>query len=160
MYIPFAQLPKDARVWIYQADRSLAPSEEAEILSKSKGFVEQWAAHGSALNCSANIFHQQFLVLAVNETMGQASGCSIDSSVRFIKSLEAEHQINFFDRSKVAFLVDNKIELYPLQEIRSKVADGTIQADSLTFNNLAAHKKELESGWLVPAKESWLRKYF
>jgi hypothetical protein len=36
MYVPFDELADDARIWIYQANRSLSDSEEQEIITAIK----------------------------------------------------------------------------------------------------------------------------
>jgi hypothetical protein len=43
----------------------------------------------------------------VNEDIESASGCSIDSSVRFVKSLGAELNIDFFNRLNV-LVIENQ----------------------------------------------------
>lgn len=160
MFIPFENIPSGSRIWIYQADRQLKEDEKSEILKESRDFLDKWAAHGNQLECSAEIFHNQFLILTVNEGFNLPSGCSIDSSVHFIQSLEHKFQVNFFDRSKVAFVVNNEVFLESLPNIKKKIAEGEIKEDTLTFNNLVDRKEDLESNWVIPAKKSWMKRYF
>ncbi len=160
MYLPFEQIADTARIWIYQSNRAFTAAEQADILKRSEAFISEWTAHGSKLSSSVAVYHHQFLVMAVNEEAGLASGCSIDSAVRFIKSLEPAFGLNFFDRSQVAFFVNDQIVLMPLQKIKEKVAEGHIQENTRVFNNLIGNKTELQSQWLIPAKDSWLKKYF
>ncbi|ELR72934.1 hypothetical protein C900_00895 [Fulvivirga imtechensis AK7] len=160
MLIPFENMPDNARVWIYQSDKKLTDADKSHIEGLGRSFCEGWAAHGAPLKCSFRIFHDQFLIITVDESHNMASGCSIDASVHFVKQLESDLQINFFDRTKVAFVLNEEVFLEPLSQLKSKVDEGTIQEDTLTFNNLVSVKGELASAWMVPAKSTWLGRYF
>ncbi|UPT69069.1 MAG: hypothetical protein M0D57_10815 [Sphingobacteriales bacterium JAD_PAG50586_3] len=78
--------PAMLRVWIYQADRLLTDSEQQMLAEASAQFVAQWSAHGTPLTAAAQVLNGYFLVLGVDEAQAQASGCSIDKSVNFVKS--------------------------------------------------------------------------
>lgn len=159
MYIPFDQLPPDSRVWIYQADRSFSEAEEEMISNSMKEFCSQWSAHGNPLETSFEVKHSQFIVLGVNENAAGASGCSIDGSVRVLKELAAALKIDFFDRTKVAFLREGEIKLYPVQELPMVFKSGILSGSSITFNNLAPDKNAFEKNWKISVEKSWLAKY-
>lgn len=160
MYIPFEEMVDTARVWIYQANKQLSASEQVLIGEKCNAFLQQWAAHGQSLKSSFQILHDKFLVISVDESFNQASGCSIDASVALIKEIEQELSINFFDRTQVSFLIDNEIVDIPMADLKTQVANGTIQSNTLTFNNLVADIKSFNHDWKVEAKNSWLKRYF
>lgn len=160
MYIPFDSLSSHARVWVYQADRSLSEGEQALIDKTAPAFLDSWATHGKALKASYRLFHNQFLVIGVDEVQQAASGCSIDSSVSFVQALEKELEVSFLDRGKVAFVSGDKVFLEAIPQLKSSIAAGKITADTQTFNNLVASKQELEEKWLLPVKETWLKRYF
>ena len=111
------------------------------------------------LNASYRIDFNQFIVLSADESEQTASGCSIDSSVRVLKELEQTLGLNLFDRSRVVFKTPEGNLTLPLPEVKENFLNGILNEDSLTFNNLVKTKGELEAGWLVPARESWLRRY-
>ncbi len=160
MFVDFSDMPDNARVWIYQSDKYLSEQESEKILEQAESFLTQWSAHGSGLKSSAKIFHNRFVVLFLDEDHTQASGCSIDSSVNFIKSIGAELGINFFDRTKVAFLIDNEIYIESMSNLKERVSEGVIEGNTLVFNNLVGNKKELLQKWSVPASDTWLSRYF
>ena len=164
MHVPFEQLPNHARVWIYQANRALTHQEVEQTLVWSRQFVEQWAAHGQDLYASVNVLRNHFVVIALDEQHHAASGCSIDSSVGFVRALEESFgkngpAVNFFDRTLVAIDHDRAVKLLPLADIKSQIADGHLPPATLTFNNLIKTKAELESNWLIPIRDSWLARY-
>lgn len=153
-------MPKKARVWIYQADRKLTAQDQEVIARQTESFCGQWAAHGAALDSSFQLLHDRFLVLAVNEDANLPSGCSIDASVHFIKSLENTLGVNFMDRSKVAFVMNNEVFVEDLSSLKNSVASGKISGNTLTFNNLVQNIDEFEKNWQVKAENSWLKRYF
>ncbi|KAA5544136.1 hypothetical protein [Adhaeribacter rhizoryzae] len=160
MYIPFSQLPANARVWIYQASRALTEEEVAALGTVLAQFSTEWTSHGETLQASAQIFHNRFLVIANNEDVNSPSGCSIDASVRFVKELEQRLNVSFFDRTQLAFFKDNGVEVVPLKAVKEKISSGELQADSLYFDNTVPTAGQVLNSWPKPAKETWLARYF
>ena len=160
MYCDFDEMPKSSRVWVYQADRMLQPDEIDWLNKVARVFCEQWAAHGQDLRSSYRIFHDQFLVLAVDEAASLPSGCSIDSSVHLVTQAQRHLDVDFFDRMKVAFLENGKVVLESASNLKEKINLGEITRDMPTFNNLVSTIAELDERWTVPAGETWVKKYF
>ncbi len=164
MLVDFNDMPPEARLWVYQADRPLSSSEQELVKIQSKAFIEQWTAHGANLKASFDISFDQFLIITVDENFSQASGCSIDSSVRFVQYLEKELKISFLDRSRVAFwdvaLEPSRIITRNLDEIKEKVQSGEIRENTIVFNNMVTSKGEFDANWKIETKNSWLGKYF
>src|SRR5687768_9829901 len=150
----------DSRVWVYQSSRLFSLSEALEIEQLLQEFCERWQTHGAQVKAYGNLFFGQFVVLMADESAAGVSGCSTDSSVRFIKSLEQQFAVDFFNRNNLAFVVKDKIQLLPLNQLGYAFQNGFITADTLYFNNLVQNKKELETSWIVPVKDSWLAKRF
>jgi hypothetical protein len=160
MYIPFSQLSDAARIWVYQASRPLSPEEKVTMLQKVRGFLEQWAAHGNPLQCSAEVLYDQFLILAVEERLQGATGCAVDASVQFIRGLAQAFQLDLLQRTHIAFRRGEANFVIPLGQLKEKIQQGTISEDMLTFDNTITKKGELNDTWLVRAGDSWLRRYF
>lgn len=160
MYIPFDQLPTHSRIWVYQAARAFS-SEEKELISTSlKQFCEGWNTHGNLMPTSFQILEEQFIVLGVDESSLGASGCSIDGSVRILRELEKQLEINLTDQGKVSFKKsEGQVTVYPSLGIKSKVLSGEIERETLVLNPMVKIKKDLENVW-ISANESWLNKYF
>lgn len=150
----------DSRVWIYQGSHLFSLNEVLEIEELLKEFTMQWNSHGTPVKGGAYLFFGQFIVLIADETATGVSGCSTDSSVRLIKDIEQKFAVNMFDRTTLAFVVKNKVELLPLAHLQHAVDNGFIDGETLYFNNLAQTKEELESKWVIPVKDSWLNKRF
>lgn len=160
MLVNFRDLPETARVWIYQSDKTLESGQIDYINEQAELFCEQWAAHSTPLKSAYKILHDKFLVLAVDEGFNTASGCSIDSSVRFVKGIEQHLALNFFDRTQVAFLIDENVFTTALHSIKDEISSGKIEPETLTFNLQAQNIAEFQNSWLLPAQDSWMKRYF
>lgn len=153
MLIPYSRISPNSRVWIYQSDREILDGELHEIQIKLQDFCNEWTSHGKDLHCSFKLF-QWFLCFFVDESIYQASGCSIDASVSFIKEIQIQHSINFFNRSNIAFLDANKTRVLSLSDFKKH-----IQPNIMIYNNMVQTKSDFENEWLIPLKDSWLNKY-
>lgn len=159
MFVPFASISPESRVWIFQADRPITASESEIAESKLRGFTDEWNAHGEPLKTSFTVKFGQFIILAADENHHSPSGCSIDSSVRVLKEIEQSVGIQLFDRNLVAFKVEEKIILVPIGDLKQKFHDGMLNEETLTFNNLVNTRSQVESDWIVPAGKTWLKRY-
>ena len=160
MYVPFEELPPQARIWIYQANRAFSDAEAAEIQEKIKAFVAEWSAHGVALHASGQLLHKRFVVLGTNANVTAPSGCSIDSSVQFIRSLETAYKASLFDRTHLAFQKNGAIQIVHLTEMPAAVSAHEITPQTPYFDNLVAEAGLLKTDWVKPAGKTWLQKYF
>lgn len=157
-------IPKEfadnSRVWIYQSNRLFSLAEALEIEKILESFIADWKAHGSPVKGFANLFFGQFIIIIADETQTVVSGCSTDSSVRLIKAIEEAFNVNLFDRTQMAFLVKDKIQLLPLSQIEYALSHQFIQPETLFFDNVVGTKKELLERWIVPMQHSWLGKRY
>ena len=147
----------ESRVWVYQSNRLFTLSEALEIEEQLNKFSAEWRSHGAKVNAYANLFFGQFVVLMADETEAGVSGCSTDSSVRFIKELGDQFKVDFFNHTNLAFVSKDKIQLLPLNQLTYAFENGFIDEDTLFFNNVVQNKAELENNWIIPVKDSWLK---
>jgi hypothetical protein len=159
MFAPFSSMPPESRLWMFQSDRKFSDRDQAIIHDALKLFTDGWAAHGQALKASFELRHDQFILIAVDEGFNNASGCSIDASVHVIRSIEQKLGLSLLDRDQVAFLKNSKVELVPLRKLKEANQQGIWNESSLMFNNVLTAKGQLESEWLIPAGQSWLKRY-
>jgi hypothetical protein len=147
-----------SRVWIYQGSRIFSLHEALEIEEMLKQFTAQWQSHGVPVKGAGYLFFGQFIILMADESLTGVGGCSTDSSVRLIKEIEQKYKVNMFERTTLAFIVKDKLELLPLTHLQHAFENGFIDAETLYFNNLVQTKEELENNWIIPMKDSWLVK--
>ena len=151
-------LPDDSKVWIYQATNPISEDVSDLIKDDIYNFTMQWASHGHALDCYGHLFHYQFLVL-VADANSLPSGCSIDSSVHFIKTIGEKYNIDFFDRMRFAYLEGEDIKTVSNIEFKDLAASGDINSETYMFNNLVDNKGTFLENWIIPLNESWHQKF-
>ena len=160
MIVDFDKISEESRVWIYQSNRTLSPLEIIEIEDKIKDFLISWTAHGSDLQASFLIKYNRFIVISLNESFNIATGCSIDSSVRFIQDLEKLYDVSLLDKMNVSYRHGEFIAHKPLIEFKKMIKNRSISKKTIVFNNLINNKSEFLNNWEVPIEESWHNRFF
>ncbi|MEY5048424.1 MAG: hypothetical protein RLZZ175_1783 [Bacteroidota bacterium] len=161
MLVPFNTLSDHSKIWIYQSSRLFTDIEVNDLELRLSNFVENWESHSRTLKGAFLILENRFVVISVDETVNDASGCSIDKSVHFLQEIENEFKTQLLDKSKVAIKSnDGYVVLYPLLSLKEAVRLGEISQNTLVYNNLVSTKKDFETSWIVPVEATWLNKYF
>lgn len=160
MYINFDQLPHNARLWVYQANRPLTTEDVLTIEKALQPALNGWAAHGEPLLASAKVVENRFVVVAVDEAHHLPSGCSIDASVNFLRQIGQQLAVDFLDRSAAFAGADGQVQTLALPAIKAAVANGLVRPETTVFNTLVKTKAEFLTNWLVRADETWLKRYF
>lgn len=159
MFTEYNNLPNNSRVWVYQSNREFTEKEIAFISDRAISFINTWTRHGDNLKGSFTIKYNQFLVLAVDESFNNVSGCSIDSSVRFVQEIQKELQLDLMDKMNVTFKDGDTINLVKLPDFQKFAATQKITQETIVFNNMVNTKEDFENNWEVPAKQSWHKRF-
>lgn len=155
MLVDFNTLPEESRVWIYQANRSFTDGEIEEIKSKLDIFIENWTAHGSDLQSGYEIKYKRFIIIALNQNLNKATGCSIDASVHFIQQLEKEFNVDLMDKMNVSYKQGDYVAYKTLIDFKKMAKEKAVSKNTIVFNNLVTNIAEYYENWEVPASESW-----
>ncbi len=155
MLVDFKTLPEDARVWIYQSNRSFSETELEAITLKLTAFITSWTAHGQNLESGFEIVYNRFIVIALNQSINTATGCSIDASVHFIQQLEKEYAVDLMDKMNVSYKQGEFIAYKTLLDFKKMAKDKAVSKNTIVFNNLVNTIAEYNEHWEVPASESW-----
>jgi hypothetical protein len=159
MFVPFETLSNNARLWIFQGERKFSQDEITIISNRLQLFSNGWSAHGQPLLASFQLREDRFILLAVDESLHQASGCSIDDSVHVIREIGNLIQQDLFRRDLVSFKMGDIVDSIKASNLKASFKEGVWDENTLTFNTLAATKEQLNEAWLVPAKNTWLKRY-
>ena len=100
------------------------------------------------------------MIIAINDGLQSASGCSIDASVRFIQELERDFEVVLLDKMNVTYKQGEYLAHKSLSDFKKMAKDRAVTQNTIVFNNLVLNKRELESLWEVPASESWHARFF
>ena len=160
MYIPFSDLDFQARVWVYQANRSLTNEEVGIITETLKSALDLWEAHGKPLTASGKVFEHRFIVIGVDERDELPSGCSIDKSVHWLQQIGSQLNIDFFDRSLAYLDESDVVQTVPVPQIKKAVQEELITPYTIIFDNQVATKAQWMKHWKTSASNTWLNRYF
>ncbi|MFM9050806.1 MAG: ABC transporter ATPase, partial [Bacteroidota bacterium] len=147
MYVPLEDMSPESRVWVYMCDRTLEEGEVEQISFAIRPFLDEWTAHQRTLKSSYAIIYNRFLIIAVDEAMNVASGCSIDKSVSFIKSVEQRLNCNFMNRMLFAYKKGETVVVAEKEEFERLADAGLISDDTLVFDNLVDSVHALNHRW-------------
>ena len=143
----FPEMPDESRVWTYLCNRSLKDQEANLIEDQIKKFTRSWKAHQKPLSADGQLLFNQYIVLAVDESIERISGCSIDSSVHFVKTIENNLEVDFFNRLNVLVLKNEAPKLISYHDM------STFKGD-FVFNPRIENLGELRDNWLVEIKDA------
>ena len=160
MYVPLENLPLESKIWIYQSNRKFSDEEFSEIETALQDFLNNWSAHGTGLEASYQLKYNRFIILAVNQEVQNATGCSIDASVQFIQDLEKKYNVDLLDKMNVTFKLGEHVAHKTLIDFKKMAKDKAVTENTIVFNNLVNSIEEWNDNWEVPAGESWHSRVF
>ncbi|MFN0274456.1 MAG: hypothetical protein ACKVPJ_01825 [Chitinophagales bacterium] len=151
--------PPQSKLWIYQSSRPFNENEIESLNNKLSVFSEEWSAHNQQLKAAGKVIEDRFILLMVDESRNNASGCSIDKSVQFLKNVEQDLNIDLFNRMLVSFKSNDAIETVEISNIRMLLEEGKITENTLFYNTLVQTKRELDERFLIQLNNSWLKQF-
>ena len=160
MIVDFNLLDDSSRVWIFQSDEIISDDKIDLINFNLKNFLPNWSSHGKELKCSYEIKFNLFIIIGVDSSINNASGCSIDTLTNFIFDLQSKTNLNFFNRLAIAFKSNDKINIKSMSEIKEMIKNEEFLTDTIVYNNLVKTKKEYINAWESIAIESWHKNLF
>jgi hypothetical protein len=146
------------KVWIYVLSRELDPSEIEQLSFNCKNFVDSWTAHEQKLNAHFEIYKSRLLIFRVDESAYNASGCSIDKLLRFVKELEKQFNLELLNRLLVVLDLNGALLITPSSKIKDLLAAKAINGETLVYDTTVSTSEHLKD-WKKPLKATWLSKY-
>ena len=154
-----ATMPAHARVWVYKSAIPFSATQRAVIEERGAAFAGSWATHGTSLFAAVEMLNDHFVVLTVDERRMMASGCSIDSSVKFIQKLENELGLQLTDRMVVLYEKDGAISTCRVSEVEEMLKKGEVTGDTIVFDDLVSTKADLDTRFRTPLRNTWMARY-
>jgi hypothetical protein len=151
-------LPDTTRVWVYQASQPFEEEVLPELRAEIHQFVKNWVSHNRRLRAFGDVYHNRFIVLMVDESQADASGCSIDQSVYFLKSLQQKYGVDLFDRMRFSYKDEKGVHTVPRDAFEELYRHGRIDDDTLVFDTLVEQKGQFDRDFLKPLGDSWHRR--
>ena len=147
------------RIWIYTLSKELTNEQLSNFKNNCQEFVSSWTAHEVKLDASYELVNNMLLIFKVNEDSYNASGCSIDKQLRFIKEQEQIFGVELLNRMLVAYEQNSELKITHQSKIKELLLAGEINKDTLIYDNTITSSNELSSSWKVSLSQTWLSKY-
>jgi hypothetical protein len=155
--IPFHDLPPDARVWVFASDRPLSGDESGLLLEEVDLFLEHWQAHGAPLRSAREWRDDRFLVIGVDPTAEQASGCSIDGLFRGLRQLERQLATGLVAGGRVFYRDASGVPRFALRhEVPLLFDRGALTLDTPVFDTSVTDARSFGDRFERPARETWV----
>ena len=160
-FAEFEGLTDQARVWIFGLKRSLNDGETRRLEEGLTQFAASWDSHKVPVKAAFKIVLNRFVIIAAESTDG-VSGCSIDSMVRNLKSLQDSMGLGA-PRGNLIFFSDEEGKVQSVDHLSfyDTVDSGRIKPRTKVFDTLVQNLGQLRAGRFEPPfEESWHSKTF
>ncbi len=155
--VPFELLPDSSRIWIFGSDRPVTGAAADQLLGEVDTFLNSWQAHGEPLRCGRLLADGRFLVVGVDQSDANASGCSIDGLFRRLQHLESSIGARMVGGGRV-FYRDHSgaAQSVARTELDSLVARGEVGPDTVVFDTSITDLGEWRARFEQPARKTWV----
>lgn len=146
----------EIRCWVFGSSLPLAEGNPA-LSERLTRFFSQWNSHGAPVSGRWRILENRFLVVLREPEGAEVSGCSIDSMVGEVKSLEKELGTRLLDSSRIFYRSrEGAVEAVNRLEFKALAADGRIDPDTEVFDTTVTRLADLVPGtFSKPLRDSW-----
>lgn len=155
--VDFEQLPPNARIWIFASSRPLPGDESAYLLEEVDRFLASWKAHGAPLRSAREWRDDRFLVIGVDPSAEQASGCSIDGLYRGLRELEQRLATTLLEGGRVFYRDrQGQAQVAVRKEVAPLSQKGVLTTDTPVYDVSLTDAGRYRSGFLRPARDTWV----
>jgi hypothetical protein len=151
----YLEYPDNAKVWIYQSSKYLDEDDISYLNVELDDFVSDWESHGSTLKATYEIVYGIFVVIVVDEEGDRMCGTAQDNSIKLMKKLGAELEVDFLDRMTQAYKKGEKVEIVKMNDFSTLLENKDIDENTIVYNNMITTKYDFDHNWEVPLKDSW-----
>ena len=154
----FAELPDDARVWVFAASDRVTGDPAAQLLDAVDGWLADWKAHGEPLTSAREWRDDRFLVIGVDQSTAGASGCSIDALFRILQSLQRRLGTSLVGGSRVFYRNRaGDVESATRADFAARSAAGDVDADTVVYDPSLTTAADYRNRFVVRAGDAWHR---
>ena len=154
--VPFSDLPPDARVWVFVAERPVTGVAAERLLGEVDGHLDRWAAHGEPLTSAREWRDDRFLTIGVDQSTANASGCSIDGLFRTLRALETAIGTSLVGGGRVHFREPSgEIRTVSRDEFSDLAAAGQVTPSTRVFDPTVPTIGAWREGFEKDAGSSW-----
>jgi len=122
----------------------------SELDQKFKAFLSTWNAHGSSLFAEMWIEENQIIVVKIDESKSEASGCSKDKLFKFISEINSELKLVEGSLSKFYVKKAETIQILSRIEIQKEIENGRLDYESQLLPIWITKWEEYQQLWKKP----------
>src|SRR3954468_10530140 len=133
--VAFTELPESARIWVFGSDQPITGAVADTLLAEVDQYLDQWKAHGFPLKAAREWKENRFLVIGIDPTVEQASGCSIDGLFRALQQLQKTIGAQIVGGGRVFYRdATGSTRSITREEFSSLKSSGTIKKETPVFD--------------------------
>jgi len=155
----YLSYPDHAKAWVYQSNRVLDEDEVNYLKVQLDDFTSSWESHGSLLKGTFEIFNNLFVIFFVDEEGDTMCGRAQDASVKLMKQVSEELEVEFLDRMAQSYKIGEEVKVVNMNDFPKLLADKEIDKNTIVFNNMVTTKIDFDNNWEVPLKDSWHQQF-
>jgi hypothetical protein len=154
--VPFSSLPDNARIWVFGSDTPLTGAVADSLLAEVDSYLDQWKAHGFPLRAAREWRDNRFLVIGIDPTVEQASGCSIDGLFRALQQLQKTIGAQIVGGGRVFYRdAGGSTQSVTREEFASLTSSGRIGPTTPVFDTAVTSLADWKARFEKPMAESW-----
>src|SRR5438876_12141424 len=154
--VPFSALPGSARVWVFASDVPLNGAVADTLLAEVDQYLVTWKAHGFPLKAARDFLEDRFLIIGIDPTEEQASGCSIDGLFRTLQQIQKTIGAQLVGGGRVFYRDPaGKPQATTREEFTTLKAKGAVGPKTPVFDTSLTRLDDWKAKFEKPLAESW-----
>ncbi len=129
----FADRSDQARLWVIPLDGTRTDLQN--LFAQVQHFLEGWTSHGRAVQSSATLNANRFLLVAGEIAGGTISGCGIDSLMNAVEEIAKNHRCHILSSMFIYYqTAHGGIEYASRGKFRKMIAQDLVSPETNVFN--------------------------
>lgn len=154
--VQFSDLPDNARIWVFGSDAAITGAVASSLLAEVDAYLDQWKAHGFPLRAAREWRDNRFLVIGIDPTAEQASGCSIDGLFRALQNMQKTMGTQIVGGGRVFYRdASGATQSATREDFSSLSSSGAIGPRTPVFDTSVTRLDDWRLKFEKPLAESW-----
>jgi hypothetical protein len=154
--VPFDALPDSARIWVFGSDVPVTGAPADTLLAEVDQYLASWKAHGFPLKAARDWRDDRFLIIGIDPTAEQASGCSIDGLFRQLQQVQRTIGAQLVGGGRVFYRdATGATQATTREEFGALKAKGAIGSDTPVFDTSVTRFDDWKAKFERPLAKSW-----
>ncbi len=122
-----------ARLWVIPLEGTQPDLQN--LLAQVQLFLEEWTSHGRAIESSATLYSNRFLLIAGEIAGGTISGCGIDALMNSVEEISENHHCRILSSMFIYYRSEHGgVDFASRSQFRKLIAQDLISPETSVFN--------------------------